>query len=97
MASGRNNTRKRRKNYVWEFRPENAELAGELQQRLRISPAFARVLANRGLADQPAHIEEFVNPRLQDLHDPFLMLDMETAVERVIRASIRSNSRALAG
>lgn len=51
-----------------------------------LPPAAARILIRRGLHDtESAH--RFLNPRLDDLHDPFLLRDMDRAVER-IRAAI---------
>lgn len=48
----------------------------------------ARLLRNRGYRD-PATAERFLNPRLADLHDPFLLRDMDRAVAR-LRAAIAS-------
>ena len=41
---------------------------------------FAQILADRGLD------ESFLNPRYEDLFDPFLMLGMNKAVERIVQA-----------
>ena len=48
-------------------------------------PHFARILALRGISSIK-EIEEFTNPSLDDLRDPFLMTDMGKAVERLKRA-----------
>jgi single-stranded-DNA-specific exonuclease len=51
-----------------------------------VPDAAARVLWRRGMHDsESAH--RFLNPRLEDLHDPFLLRDMDLAVAR-IRAAI---------
>src|SRR5438105_1653214 len=45
----------------------------------------ARVLWHRGLRDAAA-VNRFLNPRLEDLHDPMLLKDMDRAVDRLQRA-----------
>jgi len=56
-----------------------------LVRSLGCPPAFARLLLARGLSDV-AGIRSFLAPRLQDLHDPFLMPEMHTAVQRIEEA-----------
>jgi single-stranded-DNA-specific exonuclease len=53
----------------------------------------ARVLWSRGI-QTPGEVERFLHPKLSDLHDPFQLRDMETAVER-IRTAIRNKERVL--
>jgi single-stranded-DNA-specific exonuclease len=51
-----------------------------------IDPVILQLLANRGIKTQE-QIDEFLYPDYgPDIHDPFLFLDMEKAVERVFRA-----------
>ena len=50
-----------------------------------ISPVLANLLVQRGI-DTLEKAKKFFNPQLSDLHDPFLMKDMDKAVERVERA-----------
>ena len=56
-----------------------------LTTRLGIPPEFARLLLSRGLESE-SDIRTFLSPSLTDLHDPFLMPDMDAAVERIERA-----------
>ncbi|MGN0235758.1 MAG: single-stranded-DNA-specific exonuclease RecJ [Paludibacteraceae bacterium] len=56
-----------------------------LTRELRISEASARLLAARGITTGD-EARAFVRPSLKALHDPFLMQDMEQAVERLRRA-----------
>jgi single-stranded-DNA-specific exonuclease len=52
------------------------------------SEVVLQLLYNRGICDQQA-VDEFLNPDYeQDLHDPFLMKDMEKGVARVIKAIV---------
>lgn len=51
-----------------------------------IDPVILQLLWNRGIKTQE-QIDEFLYPDYsQDIHDPFIFLDMEKAVERVFRA-----------
>ena len=50
-----------------------------------ISPVLADLLVQRGI-DTVEKAKKFFNPQLSDLHNPFLMKDMEAAVKRVEEA-----------
>lgn len=54
----------------------------------RIPKAIVQILHNRG-CDTPEMIEKYFAPSLSDLYDPFLMHDMEKAVDRIIEARHR--------
>lgn len=58
-----------------------AQLAGELN----ISPLSAAILIRRGLTTADA-ARTFIRPRMEDLHNPFLMRDMDKAVDRLTKA-----------
>jgi single-stranded-DNA-specific exonuclease len=55
-----------------------------------LSPVLAQILYNRGLLQPGVSAEtltRFLSPRWEDgLHDPFLMADMQPAVERILHA-----------
>ncbi|GEJ57938.1 single-stranded-DNA-specific exonuclease RecJ [Anaeromyxobacter diazotrophicus] len=70
--------------------------AARLARELGIDPLAARVLACRGLGD-PAEAQRFLDPRLADLPDPFLMSGMEGAVARLARALAAGERIALYG
>ena len=47
-----------------------------------VSPLQAQILALRGI-DEPEQVHAFIHARLKDLPDPFLLPDMQVAVERL--------------
>jgi single-stranded-DNA-specific exonuclease len=65
--------------------PSTAGLTGFTAQLAAAQSIAARVLWHRGLRD-PGAVERFLSPRLEDLHDPLLLKDMNLAVERLQRA-----------
>jgi len=71
--------------YHWQIADTQPGLVADLAGWLKISPLLAQCLLNRGLAE-PEAIGFFLQPRLKHLRDPFLLLDMETAVARLFRA-----------
>jgi single-stranded-DNA-specific exonuclease len=71
--------------FRWSMAPPQPLLAGELAKALRVSPLLAQCLLNRGLRD-PALIDRFLEPRLKNLADPFLLPNMTRAVERLFAA-----------
>ena len=77
----------------WTLRPVADEAAvAELASRLNDLPMpLARTLALRGV-DSFEDARTFFRPSLSALHDPYLMRDMDLAVERVTRA-IRDGER----
>uniref|UniRef100_A0A7C4XKV6 Single-stranded-DNA-specific exonuclease RecJ n=1 Tax=candidate division WOR-3 bacterium TaxID=2052148 RepID=A0A7C4XKV6_UNCW3 len=62
--------------------------ADEIEIRGRQIPrVIVSILKSRGY-DTPEKIENFFAPSLQNLYDPFLISDMEKAVERIIQAKV---------
>ncbi len=72
-------------NRQWRVRPPNLDLSEGLTRHLALSRLAAQILVNRGVRT-PEEGERFVKPSLSHLHSPFLMKDMESAVDRVIKA-----------
>ncbi len=59
-------------------------------------PLTAQLLINRGLADS-GKASSFLRPDLKDLHDPFLLKDMDRAVDRIVRAMNKREKIAIYG
>ena len=71
--------------YRWSLAPSQPLLTGQLFRELPLSPLMAQCLVNRGVASK-AEVSEFLNPRLKLLADPFLIPNMDAAVERLWKA-----------
>ena len=72
-------------NYKWNYQPptqEQREAARALAKDIGISPILCRLLQERGIRTAE-EAKSFFRPQLIELHDPFLMRDMEKAVERL--------------
>ena len=75
-------------NYRWNYQPptqEQREAAKSLAKEIGISPILCRLLQERGITSA-AEAKRFFRPQLNELHDPFLMNDMNIAVERLNQA-----------
>lgn len=59
-----------------------------MQAELKIHPVFCQILVQRGM-ERFDQAKDFFRPELKDLHDPWLMKDMERAVSRILEAADR--------
>ena len=71
--------------FRWSLAPPQPLLADKLAAEAKISPLLAQCLVNRGHSE-PAAIQNFLSPQLKHLADPFLLPNMNAAVERLLRA-----------
>lgn len=72
--------------YNWQFSPQvEDEDFTKIAKKAGLGPEVARLLYSRGVKDQEA-LSHFLTPTLDDLHDPYLLHDMDKAVERIRRA-----------
>jgi single-stranded-DNA-specific exonuclease len=69
----------------WQIREVDGDAVARLGRDLNIPNIIARLLILRGVSD-PESAQRFLNPTLDQLHNPFLLADMKTAVERLHRA-----------
>lgn len=80
--------------FRWKHKNKaNSELVEHLSNEINVNPTLANVLVNRGIGDfQQA--KDFFRPDFDKLHDPFLMKDMDAAVQR-LHHSIENNEKIL--
>jgi single-stranded-DNA-specific exonuclease len=82
--------------YRWSLAPAQPLLAGQLASALKLSPLLAQCLLNRGLSE-PDAISAFLEPRLRQLADPFLLPNMAAAVDRLFAARERAEQMVIFG
>jgi len=70
----------------WTIKPVDEALVQQLSEILNINPVLCRALALRGVRDFES-ARRFFRPELNHLHNPFLMKDMQKAVERITLAA----------
>ncbi|MGK5095243.1 single-stranded-DNA-specific exonuclease RecJ [Deltaproteobacteria bacterium TL4] len=74
----------------------NKHHVSHLCQEFGITPILAQVLVARNLLDISV-VENFLNPSVNQCHDPFLMHDMEHAMDRILYAIHRGEKIAIYG
>lgn len=69
--------------YNWQFAPqvEDADFT-KIAKKAGLGPETARLLFSRGIKDEDS-LSRFLAPSLDDLHDPYLLYDMDKAVNRI--------------
>ena len=71
--------------FKWNYEPPTSDqrkAAEELGQKMGVSPVIAFLLLRRGITTESA-AKRFFRPQLADLINPFLMKDMDAAVDRL--------------
>ena len=72
-------------NKKWQVYDIEEEKVNELKNKYNINHLLATILVNRNITDEN-DIKVFLNPTRNDFHNPFLMPDMEIAVNRILKA-----------
>ncbi len=70
---------------IQPFSEGEIEAAKELSKQTGVNPVLTRLLIERGIRT-PEEVKRFFRPQLSELHDPFLMKDMDKAVARLNEA-----------
>lgn len=77
----------------WVIKETDEQKAEELRQALKVHPVICRLLVQRGIYTFD-EAKKFFRPEIAHLHDPFLMKDMNKAIDRIVEA-IAKNERIL--
>ena len=72
-------------NKKWQTSETNEDEIEKFSEKYKINNLLARILINRGITDEE-QIRKFLEPTRKDFYNPYLMKDMEIAVERIIKA-----------
>ena len=78
-------------NKKWEYNEVDENKVLEIREKYNISELLATILVSRNIIEDKK-IKVFLNPTRNDFYNPFLMPDMEIAVNRIIRA-INNNEK----
>lgn len=74
--------------YKWNYEAltyQEKEERDNLAKKAGTSPVICQLLKQRGITSKE-DVHKFFNPNLKDLHDPFLMPDMDKAIKRIEKA-----------
>ena len=74
--------------YKWNYEAlttQQKEQRDDLAKKLGISPVLCQLLIQRGISSAEESFK-FFHPNLKDLHDPFLLPDMDKAIKRIEKA-----------
>ncbi len=82
--------------YRWEFIQRDSGIVQELAEETGYPMVFAKLLAARGVRNR-AEAQRFLQPSVEDMYDPFLMKDMEKAVDRILKAVKRKEKITIYG
>lgn len=72
-------------NKKWQIYETDKEKVKKVSDQYKINELLATILVNRNII-QEDDVRLFLNPTRDDFYDPFLITDMEVAVERIIQA-----------
>ncbi len=68
----------------WQIYDSNNEKIEEISKKYNLNKLLSTILVNRKVEEDK--IKTYLNPTRKDFHDPFLMPDMEIAVDRILKS-----------
>jgi len=69
----------------WKIKPADEQKVQSLSEAIKIHPLLSRILVSRGI-ESFAEAKTYFRPDVSQLHDPWLMKDMDLAVKRILLA-----------
>ncbi|MBU0506431.1 single-stranded-DNA-specific exonuclease RecJ, partial [bacterium] len=83
-------------NNCWQLKSSQNDHVDHLAQKTGLSKVVARVLVNRGIISQE-DAEKFFETNITQIHNPFLLKDMDKAVVRITQALLQKESICIYG
>ena len=80
----------------WECNKIDEEKVNEFSKKNNVSRLLSKVMLSRGFTDD-AEVQKFLHPKLDELYDPFLINDMDIAVNRIMEACERKEKVTIYG
>lgn len=77
----------------WNIQTENKEQIEKIMSDFQVSRVVAKILSSKNMTDYD-EIKKFLNPSIEDVHDPFLLHDMKKSVD-IINQAIADNKKIL--
>ncbi len=77
-------------NKKWRIKEETTNKAEEIASKYNLNSITAKIISKKNLTDQ--EIEKYLKPTRKDFYDPFLMPDMDKAIDRICLA-IKNNEK----
>ncbi len=71
-------------NKKWQYVNNDISRAKEIADKFNLGMLTAQIIANKNLNDK--EIEVFLNPTRNNFYDPFLLPDMDKAINRIMKA-----------
>lgn len=74
--------------YIWNYKGPTINeqtISQELAEQAKLLPKIADIVVKRNI-DSKEKLDSYLHPSLEDLHDPYLMTDMDKAINRLNRA-----------
>lgn len=73
------------RDFTWQLKQPDTQIVQHLSQELGASTTLAKILVNRKITTKE-QAGQFLNTHVSHVHDPYLLQDMDRAVERLYRA-----------